>query len=192
MGIKQDTEDSLKDFDFTIIDGQPTDEDLNQLQKECINAAASISTTNGGGQHGHVGMIMDEADYIKISHNAERFVIPTNPGPYPATVDQDIIVRERQVAEHKAEQAETYRGVENFLRKAIVKSVGHEWIAELESEELGFNHRTPKELLDHLRNNGGDLDHLDVTELIQKLHKNWDLSRHLQHISREETRLNVS
>lgn len=177
MGIKQDTEDSLKDFDFTIIDGQPTDEDLNQLQKECINAAASISTTNGGGQHGHVGMIMDEADYIKISHNAERFVIPTNPGPYPATVDQDIIVRERQVAEHKAEQAEfeTYRGVENFLRKAIVKSVGHEWIAELESEELGFNHRTPKELLDHLRNNGGDLDHLDVTELIQKLHKDWDL-----------------
>ena len=50
MGIKQDTEDSPKDFEFTKIDGQPTDEDLNQLTKECINAAASISTTNGGGQ----------------------------------------------------------------------------------------------------------------------------------------------
>jgi hypothetical protein len=34
MGIKQDTEDSLKDFEFTIIDGQPTDEDLKQLTKE--------------------------------------------------------------------------------------------------------------------------------------------------------------
>jgi hypothetical protein len=42
MGIKHDTEDSLKDFELTNIDGQPTDEDLNQLTKECINAAALL------------------------------------------------------------------------------------------------------------------------------------------------------
>ena len=176
MGIKQDTEDSLKDFEFTKIDGQPTDEDLNQLTKECINAAASISTTNGGGQHGHVGMIIDEAEYILFSHNAARFVTPTNPGPYPATVDPDAAIRERQVAEHKAEKAEfeTYLGVENFLRKAIIKVVDPEWIAELESESMGFNHRSPKEILAYLRAHGGDLDHLDVTELIQQLQKDWD------------------
>ncbi|KAL7501791.1 hypothetical protein ACHAXN_000023, partial [Cyclotella atomus] len=39
---------------------------------------------------------------------------------------------------------------------------------------MGFNHKTPKELLTHLRTNGGDLDHLDVTELIQQLQKDWD------------------
>jgi hypothetical protein len=128
MGIKQDTEDSLKDFEFTKIDGQPTDKDLNQLTKECINIAASISTTNGGGQHGQVGMIIDEAEYIFFLHNAERIVTPTNPGPYPTTVDQNAAIRERQVAEHKAEQAEfeTYLGVENFLRKAIIKVVDPE------------------------------------------------------------------
>eukprot|EP01082_Thalassiosira_pseudonana_P004637 g4040.t1 g4040 contig15:204992-206117(-) len=122
MGIKQDTEDSLKDFEFTKIDGQPTDEDLNQLTKECINAAASISTTNGGGQHGHVGMIIDDAEYILFSHNAARFVTPTNPGPYPATVDPDAAIQ----------------------------------------------------ILAYLRAHGGDLDHLDVTELIQQLQKDWD------------------
>eukprot|EP01082_Thalassiosira_pseudonana_P009571 g8616.t1 g8616 contig3:500456-501555(+) len=183
MGIKQDTEDSLKDFEFTKIDGQPMDEDLNQLTKECINAAASISTTNGGGQHGHVGMIIDDAEYILFSHNAARFVTPTNPGPYPATVDPDAAIRERQVAEHKAEKAEfeTYLGVENFLRKAIIKVVDPEWIAELESESMGFNHRSPKEILAYLRAHGGDLDHLDVTELIQQ-----------PHCLREETRLSAT
>ena len=177
MGIKQDTEDSLKDFEFTKIDGQPTDEDLNQLTKECINAAASVTTTNGGGRHGHVGMIIPEAEYITFSHNAERFLVPTNPGAFPTTVDPtDEVVRMRQIAEHKAEQAEfeTYLGVENFLRKAIVKAVDPEWIAEIESETMGFNHKTPIEILTHLRNNGGDLDHLDVTELIQQLQKDWD------------------
>ena len=176
MGIKQDTEDSLKDFKFTKIDGQPTDEDLNRLTEECINAASSISTTNGGGQHGHVGMIIPDAEYILFSRNAKSFVEPTNPGPYPANVDQDPVIRERQVAEHKAEQAEfeTYQGVKNFLLKAIVKSVDPEWIAELKSDRMGFNHRTPMEILEHLRTHGGDLNHLDVTELIQQLQKEWD------------------
>ena len=82
MGIKQDTEDSLKDFEFTKISGQPTDEDLNQLTKECINAAASVSTTNGGGRHGHVEMIIPDAEFVAFSHNAERFLVPTNPGAF--------------------------------------------------------------------------------------------------------------
>ena len=40
---------------------------------------------------------------------------------------------------------------------------------------MGFNHRTPKELIEHLSNNGGDLNHMDVTELTGKLQKPWDL-----------------
>lgn len=176
MGIRQDTIDSLKDYEFTKIDGQPTDEDLNLLTEECINAASSIPTTNGGGQHGHIGMVIPEAEYITFSHNAERFVEPTNPGPYPANVDQDPVVRERQIAEHKAEQAEfeTHQGVKKFLITAITKAVDPEWIAELKSERMGFNHRTPLEILEHLRLHGGDLDHLDVTALIQELQKPWD------------------
>jgi hypothetical protein len=39
---------------------------------------------------------------------------------------------------------------------------------------MGFNHRTPKEMLEHLRHTGGDLDHLNVTELITKLQAPWD------------------
>ncbi|KAL7477531.1 hypothetical protein ACHAW6_003339 [Cyclotella cf. meneghiniana] len=171
MGIKQDTKDSLKDFEFTKIDGQPTNEDLNQLTKECINAAFSISTTNGGGQHGHAGMIIPRAEYIQFSHNAKEFIVPTKPGPSPAHVDADAVIHEQQVAKHKAEQAEfeTYKGVQNFLHKAIIKSVDPEWMAELESKTTGFNHRTPMEILTHLRDLGIDLNHLNVTELIQKL-----------------------
>lgn len=81
MGIRQDVTDSLRDYEFTKIDGQPTDEDVNLLIKELSTAAASIPTTNGGGQHGHVGLIIDEPEYITFSHNGERFSDPTNPGP---------------------------------------------------------------------------------------------------------------
>ncbi len=84
--------------------------------------------------------------------------------------------RERQIAEHKAEciEYETYLGVENYLRRMIVKSIDHEWLAEVESETMGFNHLSPKDLLTHLRNVGGSLDHMDVTELFTNIQKPWD------------------
>ena len=56
----------------------------------------------------------------------------------------------------------------------IVKSVDHEWLAEVKSETMGFNHLSPKDLLTHLRNVGGSLDHMDVTELFTNIQKPWD------------------
>jgi hypothetical protein len=175
MGIRHDVEEGLEKYEIPTIDGQPTDEDLNLLAKELTNAAGSVATQNGGGEHGHVGMVVEEAEYITFS-NAERFLVPTNPGPYPTTVDPDKIIRERQLAEHKAEvvEYETYLGVENYLRRMIVKSLDHEWLAKVESEKMGFNHLSAKTLMTHLRNVGGSLDHMDVTELISNIQKPWD------------------
>ena len=176
MGIRHDVEEGLEKYEITKIDGQPTDEDLNLLTKELTNAAGSVATRNGGREHGHVGMVVEEAEYITFSRNAERFLVPINPGPYPTTVDPDKIIRERQIAEHKAEivEYETYLGVENYLRRMIVKSLDHEWLAEVESETMGFNHLSAKALMTHLRNVGGSLDHMDVTELISNIQKPWD------------------
>jgi hypothetical protein len=176
MGIRHDVEHGLEKYEITKIDGQPKDEDLNLLMKELTNAAGSIATQNGGGEHGHVGMVIDNAEYVTFYKNGMRFLVRTNPGPYPTTVDPDKVIRERQIAEHKAECIEykTYLGVENYLRRMIVKSIDHEWFAKNESEMMGFNHLSPKALLSHLRNVGGSLDHMDVTELISNIQKPWD------------------
>jgi len=173
MGISHDVEEGLEKYEITKIDGQPTDEDLNLLTKKLTNAAGSVATQNGGGEHGHVGMVVKEAEYVTVSRNAQRFLVPTNPGPYPTSVDPDKIIRERQIAEHKAEIAEckTHLGVENFLCRSIVKSLDHEWLAKVESETIGFNHLSAKALMTHLRNVGGSLDHMDVTELISNIQK---------------------
>ena len=58
MGVKQDTEDSLKDYFITRIEGQPTEQDLSKLKLELSEGLANIPTKNGGGQHGHIGMII--------------------------------------------------------------------------------------------------------------------------------------
>ncbi len=69
MGIRHDVEQGLKKYEITKIDGQPKDEDLNLLTKELTNAAGSVATQNGGGEHGHVGMVVDKAEFVTFSEN---------------------------------------------------------------------------------------------------------------------------
>ena len=117
MGIRQDIKESLKDFHITKIDGQPTKEDLLKLRQELCEATASIPTTNGGGMHVYVGMLLEDAEYTAFSQGGLQFIVPTNPGPYPANVDAYAVILERQVAEHKAELAEfeTYLAIQSAL-----------------------------------------------------------------------------
>jgi hypothetical protein len=89
MGIRHDVEQGLEKYEITKIDGQPKDEDLNLLTKELTNAAGSVATQNGGGEHDHVGMVVEDAKYVTFSKNGTRFMVPMNPGPYPTTVDPD-------------------------------------------------------------------------------------------------------
>jgi len=56
----------------------------------------------------------------------------------------------------------------------IVKSIDHEWLGEVKSETMGFNHLSPKDLLTHLHNVGRSLDHMDVTELFTNIQKPTD------------------
>ena len=118
MGICQDTKGSLRDFTFTLIKGQPTNDDINNLVEECSNAAASIPTSNRGGQHGHIGMLMKDAEYQLILHEHALFIVPVYPGAYRTTVEENnAAIRERQIAEHNVLVTEfkTYQGVESFM-----------------------------------------------------------------------------
>ena len=96
--------------------------------------------------------MVKEAKYITFSRGNARFIVPVNPGPYPTVVDNNAVIHERQIAEHKAEiiEYEMYLGIENWMRRQIVKAIDLEWLAELESETMGFNHLTPMAFLTHL------------------------------------------
>ena len=131
MGILQDVLNALKEFELTKIDGQPTDEDINKLTTQLSAALVTISTGNGGGKLGHIGVVVPESRYVTLSvgHKLDR---PTYPGPYPATVSDDKKAREKEVAEHNAEviEFETYMACKAWAHQAIVKAVDEEWISE--------------------------------------------------------------
>ena len=101
MGILQDVFKALQAFELTKIDRQPTDEDINKLTTQLTAALVTISTGNGGGNLGHIGIIVPETLYVALSvgHKLDR---PVYPGPYLVTVSDDKKVCEKEVANHNA------------------------------------------------------------------------------------------
>ena len=137
---------------------------------------ATVPTTNGGGDHGHIGMILDDMEYMSFSTGSNPFVVPKNPGPFPTTVSTNEVDRLRQLAEHKQLiiEYETYQGCLQATRTKIIQAINPEWLAGLCSKHLGFTHHTPIELLNHLRSNGATLDDVDIQELISTMDNAWN------------------
>ncbi len=151
MGILHDVFDALKAFEIAKIDGQPMGDDINKLMAQLTTALVTISTTNGGGTLGHIGIVVPESRYVALL-TGPKLVRPVHPGAYPATASDDTKTCEKEVAEHKAEikEFETYMACKAWACLAIVSAVDNEWISKRHNEDIGYQCVQPLELLELL------------------------------------------
>ena len=49
------------------ISGEPSYNDIRQLRATIYQNAASVDSPFGGGNHGHLGMVMEETTYASLS-----------------------------------------------------------------------------------------------------------------------------
>jgi len=66
---------------LTNIVSTPTNTTIKLLTKEIYANARAIPSTQGSGNHGHLGFIMPAADYLVLAGVA--FQLPTHPGDSP-------------------------------------------------------------------------------------------------------------
>ena len=153
MGLQEEIESKLADKPVTKINGQPSNRDITKLKRELAKITSSVATDLGGGKHGHVGIIIPESEYVKISEGGAKFDIPSHPGHYPTTVSSVAATRSKQEAAHKAKilQYDTCMGVINAVKDKIIESVDKEWLEEICNEILGFTNVTPLKMLQHLK-----------------------------------------
>ena len=183
MGIRTDIRDEIRKETVTKIHGQPTSHDLTNLEKEIISILANIPTTLGGGNHGHVGVIMDQLDYNTMTTGID-FVNPVNPGIYPAGLALNAAAgtRAREEAIHKEliAQFETFEGVKLGTKDLILEAVDNEYLSEIEHDTLGFLNQTPRQMIEHLLTRGGALDFADTKDLLSERDGEWNVTENPQ------------
>ena len=180
MGIRTDIRNEICKETVTKIHGQPTSHNLTNLKKEIISILANIPTTLGGGNHGHVGVIMDPVDYNTLTAGI-GFINPVNPGIYPAGLAANAAAgtRAREEATHKEliNQFKTFEGVRLGTKDLILEAVDSEYLKEIEHDTLGFLNQTPRQMIKHLLTRGGALDFADTKELLAQRDGEWNVSK---------------
>ena len=67
---------------LTKVDRQPNKRSIQVLVRELYSNTRAIHSDRGGGDNGHLAMVMTDAAYL--THADEAFDVPTHPGVQPA------------------------------------------------------------------------------------------------------------
>ena len=99
---------------------EPTFKDLKRIKTELRANASSVDCDLGGGDHGYLGLVLTNAEYLNVPGvHGTQFVPPVYPGPLviPPTANA---VQAVQAQETHKEQISAYRECNN-VEKALLK-----------------------------------------------------------------------
>ena len=142
---------------LTTIIGKPTYASLRQLQKELYANAKTVPSTLGGGQHGHLAIVMPPADYLALA--AVPYDVPIHPGPqpaHPAGATAAQITEANRLYDQTLTLVALHVSITNALRQQLLVAVDNKYILELEDPDLGYT-VSPQAILAYLKTHYGAL-----------------------------------
>ena len=129
---------------LTPIVGKPTNTSLSLLKRQLFTNAQAVTSHRGGGRHGHLAMLLSEADYV--ARTGVAFAPPVHPGPAPnppvgATAAQ--IAEALRIYNEAIADDEKYTRLSAALTSQILTAVNHTFLRALEDPDFGFGDVTP-------------------------------------------------
>ena len=114
----------------TAIHGKPTFTTLYKLKKEIMANAASVPSTLGGGQHGHLGLILTAPQYNNIS--LVPFLKPRDPGEplLDGTMTWEQMQAVRLANRDARDQFDKVTTVETAIKQQIINSIEPPYLEE--------------------------------------------------------------
>jgi hypothetical protein len=163
---------SVKDTYFqhkvlTKIHGKPTYESLQTAFTELKANASSVPSTLGGGQHGHLGLLLSNARYTALP-NSLPWTTPGNPGPFapPAIGTGPQIDAAKDVWKDLKQTFELCQATEKALIAQIVETIDPIYLRALLNRATGQYSVSIHALVTHLFNTYGKMVFLMTTATI--------------------------
>jgi hypothetical protein len=121
------------------VTGEPTFEDLKIIRRLLNTNSMSVSSYEGGGWHGHLGLIMTSAEYFAVT--TDVFPPPANQGA-AATIVTGMMAA--QIIETNRLHTEaicvyrTYHNVDQAFQKLIINAFEDMYLNSLSDEIVGY------------------------------------------------------
>ena len=145
------------------INDEPDYETIHQMFQCLYGNAASLPTRRAGGQHGHIGLIMNANLYATLS--AEAYTIPPVPGATPAfpantsaaTIDNRLRAYAITCADHN-----NHQNMDAALKTQIIETVDDDYLCEVKHRYTGYMGVSTRDLMDHLIDRYGKITPADI------------------------------
>ena len=161
------------------IHGEPTYETINDVVQHMYANAATVTCPLGGGQHGHIGLIMKPALYQTLS--ATAFVRPLDPGPLPQyspNIRYTAADREAVAADHKETKRffDLCNNVDTALKRQLIEAVDDIYLEEQRNRYTGYLTVSTQDLITHLLRRYGKITPGDLNRNNQRMSEPMDPS----------------
>ena len=143
---------------LTSIRGAPTYESLSIIYKEIKANANSVPTTLGGGNHGHLGLVITQTAYERIAPGTP-YNRPANPGFFDVVQDgtQYQIAQAQELHRRNLKAFNEANLIERTLIQQIKEAIEPEYIEGLVNEETGLVVGTIPEIMAYLFETYGNI-----------------------------------
>jgi hypothetical protein len=134
----------------------------------------SVASYEGGGLHGHLGIIMTNEEYFAI---AVDFPVPANPGPSAAVVagmTAAVIAETTRLHREATQVYRTYHNVDQAIKKLIIESFDDAYLNALSDEIVGYANYTSLQLLTHLLTYYSMISPTELTQNYERLNTPYD------------------
>jgi hypothetical protein len=151
----------------------PTAWTVRELRQELYANAQTVESSLGGGQHGHLGMLMPAAEYILVAHNATPYVLPEPPA---APIYNGTATHRQQQKEDFNSACKIYYEARDLLiklRQLMLQAIPNKYIARLRHPTCRYANVHPRTILQHLLDNYGKIKPRDLTANRERLKTPW-------------------
>jgi hypothetical protein len=135
----------------------------------------SVASYEGGGRHGHLGIILNNEEYFAIA--VDVFTVPANPGPSAAVVagmTADVMAETTRLHLEATQVYHTYHNVDQAIKKLIIESFDDAYLNALSDEIAGYANCTSLQLLTHLLTYYAMIAPTELTQNYERLNTPYD------------------
>jgi hypothetical protein len=157
------------------VTGEPTFEDLKVIRRLLNTNAMSVASYEGGGRHGHLGIIMTNEEYFAIA--VDVFLVPANPGSSAVVVagmTAAVIAETTRLHREATQVHRTYHNVDQAIKKLIIKSFDDTYLNALSDEIVGYANCTSLQLLTHLLTYYAMITPIELTQNYERINTLYD------------------
>jgi hypothetical protein len=154
------------------VTGEPTFEDLKVIRRLLNTNTMSVASYEGGGRHGHLGIIMTNEEYFAIA--VDVFPVPVNPGPSAPVVlgmTAAVIAETTRLHREATQVYRTYNNVDQAIKKLLIEAFDDGYLSD---EIVGYANCTSLQILTHLLTYYAMIATTELTQNYERLNTPYD------------------